>query len=204
MKTIRLTQGRAAVVDDIDHPTLMRHKWYLQKTELPTITKNYAASKINGREILMHRFLMKALPGQSVDHRNGNGLDNRRANLRIASHLENMANKQPDKQRHAMGLKTSRYKGVYRRKCQPCNGEGGFVERTGPTEWEQYQCQKCGGTGATAWRAGITINGKVRSLGTHATEEAAARAYDAAALKAWGSWAQTNFTQEESHDSEKK
>ena len=110
MKTIRLTRGRAATVSALDFPALQRHKWYTQVTDLPTITKYYAASKIDGKEILMHRFLTQALPGQSVDHINGNGLDNRRGNLRVCSHQENMANKQPGQ----ADKKTSRYKGVYR------------------------------------------------------------------------------------------
>jgi len=40
----------------------------------------------------MHRQILRAPPGMEVDHRNGDGLDNRRQNLRVCSTSENMAN----------------------------------------------------------------------------------------------------------------
>lgn len=43
-------------------------------------------------QVAMHRFIMNAPAGIEVDHRNGDGLDNRRRNLRLATHLQNTAN----------------------------------------------------------------------------------------------------------------
>jgi hypothetical protein len=60
--------------------------------------------------ILLHRELMKLArkrDGFEVDHVNGNGLDNRRANLRTVTHAQNQQNKRANA--HA----TSRYRGVY-------------------------------------------------------------------------------------------
>jgi hypothetical protein len=60
--------------------------------------------------IYMHRLIAGAGPRESVDHRNGDGLDNRRNNLRIATQSQNGANRPKD--RHTSPV-TSQYKGVY-------------------------------------------------------------------------------------------
>jgi hypothetical protein len=64
--------------------------------------------KENGskRSIRLHRFLMDAPEGTQVDHINGDGLDNRRCNLRFATQAQNQAN-----QRSARGS-SSMFKGV--------------------------------------------------------------------------------------------
>jgi hypothetical protein len=57
----------------------------------------------------MHRFLLLPERGVLVDHINGDGLDNRRMNLRLANHSQNAANRcKPQRSRS-----TSRYKGVF-------------------------------------------------------------------------------------------
>ena len=53
---------------------------------------------------------------------------------------------------------------------------------------------------AKPWQAKITVNGKVRSLGFHATAEEAARAYDHAAREHFGEFARTNFQGESTDD----
>lgn len=55
----------------------------------------------------MHRAIMRTPQGKQIDHRNHDGLDNRRCNLRECSHIENMRNQLPQK------TGTSRYKGVH-------------------------------------------------------------------------------------------
>lgn len=111
---IPLTQGKVAVVDEADAPLVTPYKWYASWRK--SSQTFYAATKTregrkNSKGILMHRLITGAKPGEQVDHDNHNGLDNRRGNLRICSHAENLRNA-----RITSRPKTSRFKGVYYRK----------------------------------------------------------------------------------------
>jgi len=92
-KEIELTQGKAATVDDPDYKALCRFKWYAS-----CINGRWYASRSVRRPpdgpgaVRMHRSIVKPAPGLEVDHINGNGLDNRRANLRAVSHVQNVWN----------------------------------------------------------------------------------------------------------------
>lgn len=68
--------------------------------------KKYPAPSRQNYTILLHRVLMDAPGGMDVDHVNRNPLDNRRANLRICTHQQNLANTGPGRNN------TSGYKGV--------------------------------------------------------------------------------------------
>ena len=108
MKEIPLTQGKVAIVDDRDYPKLARHKW-----SALLVGKNWYAVNGGGKTFkYMHRLILKTLPGYQIDHRNHNGLDNRRSNLRLCNRSQNSFNRAPG--RHS----TSRYKGVYWRKTR--------------------------------------------------------------------------------------
>ena len=50
----------------------------------------YVSTRIEGKKLYLHRALIEAPNGKKVDHRNSNPLDNRKANLRLATHQENM------------------------------------------------------------------------------------------------------------------
>jgi hypothetical protein len=52
----------------------------------------YVSTRIEGKKIYLHRVLLEAPKGKWVDHRNGSPLDNRRTNLRLATHQQNMFN----------------------------------------------------------------------------------------------------------------
>lgn len=94
-REITLTQGRVAVVDDEDFEKINALKWYAHKSGTRG-RKVYAERKarLNGRvhTMRMHRLIM-GLPletdGRFVDHLNGDGLDNRKANLEIVTKEEN-------------------------------------------------------------------------------------------------------------------
>jgi hypothetical protein len=106
MKEIELTQGKSAIVDDEDYERVTAFKWHAVRCKRAW----YAARSIKGRSFGMHRFLMGSPPSEGlvIDHINGNGLDNRRCNLRWVTAAQNQANK--------IGFGTgSRFKGVARR-----------------------------------------------------------------------------------------
>lgn len=101
MKKIPLTQGLFATVSDEDYDDLIRFKWCAGKYS----KKWYAVRRVGeGKNILMHRYLLNAPEGVCVDHRNGDGLDNVRDNIRLASHVLNNHNTRRSG--------TSTYKGV--------------------------------------------------------------------------------------------
>lgn len=108
MRLIPLTQGKFAIVDDEDYEYLSQFKWYAGKSR-----KTYYAQRgawIDGelKTVKMHHVIMGKKPGFVVDHINGNGLDNRRENLRLVTPRQNLQN------RHI--TRTSQYPGVCWRK----------------------------------------------------------------------------------------
>lgn len=98
MKYIPLTNSdKQAIVDDEDYELVMKHNWYLNGS-------GYAQTSINGHDVSMHRFIIRAIQDQEVDHTDQNRLDCRRANLRFCTHGQNIANDGP-KKNNKLGVK---------------------------------------------------------------------------------------------------
>lgn len=133
---IRLYAGETAIVDACDYDRLRGYAWSYHP-------KGYAKrqDEVLGTA-LMHRDVVGAGPDVQVFHVNGNGLDNRRCNLRVVTKLAH------DPEVLHRAAEQPRYKGVYRHGLR--------------------------------WRAMITIDGKLRHVGTYPTQEEAATAYAAA------------------------
>lgn len=92
MRQIQLIDGGVAIIDETDYKKVCGYRWYRTKSSNPNVPIYAAAHTYrNGRKctILMHREIMDAAPGQEVDHRFGDGLDNRRAHLRLGSRAQN-------------------------------------------------------------------------------------------------------------------
>jgi len=70
----------------------------------------YAVAIIGGKRVKLHRFVLDDFEAPEIDHIDGNGLNNRRNNLRAATRAENTRN-----QRLRSEVKTSRFKGVSRK-----------------------------------------------------------------------------------------
>lgn len=79
-----------ALVDDEDADVVASFDWRCIE---PHPGYLYVAAKQNGRTVYLHRVVMNARKGECVDHLNGDTLDNRRTNLRVCSHAQNMRNR---------------------------------------------------------------------------------------------------------------
>lgn len=95
MRTIELVNGRGTVlVDDEDYETLSEHKWYVMAPKRSRVC--YATTSLprslGGARVTMHVMLLGRRDGLQVDHVDGNGLNNQRANLRFATRGQNRAN----------------------------------------------------------------------------------------------------------------
>jgi hypothetical protein len=102
-----LTAGGFAIVDQDDYQKLAGYPWQLYENKSGNL---YAIRFDNGRFIKMHRVIMNAPAGKIVDHRNHEGLDNTKRNLRFATISQNNCNVKITKNC------SSKYKGVCRRK----------------------------------------------------------------------------------------
>ncbi|MDI6450987.1 HNH endonuclease [Anaerobaca lacustris] len=91
VRRIHLGNGLFATVDAEDYEQLRKYRWYA----IARGRNVYATAKIDGRTVYMHRMLMKPREGYVVDHIDGNGLNNRRCNLRVCTPAQNLANKAP-------------------------------------------------------------------------------------------------------------
>lgn len=87
---IPLTQGKFAIVSDADYKRLSKYKWHAHRDKNGILFYAERYDKKRKPHIVkMHREIMKPPKGLVVDHRNGDGLDNRRSNLRVCTTAEN-------------------------------------------------------------------------------------------------------------------
>lgn len=138
-----------AMVDDDDFDHLSQWKWSVEKRRNTCYAIRCVRRDGKKTTIRMHVEIM-GRQALDIDHRDRNGLNNQRSNLRSATETQNMWNVAK------WGGKTSKYKGV---------------------SW----CQKYG-----RWKSHIRMNGKRVYLGSYATEELAAAAYNYAVLRERG------------------
>jgi hypothetical protein len=92
MREITLSQGYAALIDAADYDEIAQFKWFALVTPHTVYAMRTVILPEGGRTSeYMHRRLLPST--KQVDHINGNGLDNRRSNLRPATSAENVRNR---------------------------------------------------------------------------------------------------------------
>ena len=89
MKEIKLTHGKAALVDDEDYEKLSRYEWRVEKRS-DLFYAYRSAGKHGGYAI--HQEILSVPPGMEIDHIDGDGLNNQKHNLRICTTSQNQAN----------------------------------------------------------------------------------------------------------------
>lgn len=94
MKIISLTRGMVTMVDDDDYDFLIRWKWHsLKGRNTFYAARGYYNRDIkNMSKIFMHNVLLPKKDGLLVDHKDMDGLNNQKSNLRYATKGENMRN----------------------------------------------------------------------------------------------------------------
>lgn len=89
MKRLPLKHGYFALVDDCDFERCSKKKWRAMPNGRTTYVQT---TSCDGQ--MLHRFILRLEGGDArVDHRDGDGLNNQRNNLRLCSHSENMRNR---------------------------------------------------------------------------------------------------------------
>lgn len=162
MKTIKLTQGYEAMVDDEDFEFLNQWKWHALKFKCGIVyavrTSNaFERKKGFPKNIYLHRYLLDYPKNFHVDHVDNNSLNNVRNNLRLVTQSQNQQNAK------LSAKSTSKYKGVHYHKKDK------------------------------RYRACIGFNRRKIQIGNFLTAIEAAKAYNEAAVKYFGSYARLNL-----------
>jgi hypothetical protein len=164
MRTIPLTQGKVALVDDEDFERINQHKWFAHKSPDGGgrfyALRNQKVRECVGKKrktVAMHREVLQYGDADpDLDHRDRDGLNNQKSNLRAADDHTNQWNK--------MGWSKTGFKGVH------------FM-----------------GVRRLPYQARITSGGKQIHIGSYKTPTEAATAYNQKALQLFGEFARLNI-----------
>lgn len=89
---VPLTKGYEAVIDAADVPLVDGFNWCAQVQSHTVYAIRRDCSGPTPSTVRMHRAIISEIDGLEVDHRDGNGLNNRRNNLRESTKAQNQQN----------------------------------------------------------------------------------------------------------------
>ena len=118
-REIQLTRGMVALVDDVDFERAVCFEWSAAKRGAQLwYAKRSASPRPHRSWEYLHRFILGVVdPSVRVDHKNNDGLDNRRLNLRVASHGQNCQNSRPRSSSGFKGVDWHSGDGRWRARC---------------------------------------------------------------------------------------
>ena len=160
MKRVRFSNAKKYfIIDDEDLERVKkRGVWQLSSHGYVRRTEGY-----------LHKFLMNPGKGLTVDHIDGNKMNNRKENLRICTQAENMRN-----------VKVGRYKN------KSCKRFKGVCKLKIKKPFDRIYPK------GKKWRAYIVQDDKQRHLGYFVTQKEAAEKYNKAAIELFGEYAHLN------------
>lgn len=168
MRSILLSKGHTALVDDDVYEDVSRFKWSLATCDGKFYARRLIYVDGKRKHLYLHRYIMNAPKGVKVDHKDRNGLNCCKDNMRLATDTQNSQNRSHEKSSRKF---RSKYKGVtWYRSTQSKNPK----YRDG------------------CWMSRISYKGSQRSLGYFDCEEDAATMYNVAAQILFGEFALLN------------
>lgn len=107
VKIITTTKGYKIRVDEEDFKIISGYKWTVAKDKNNLYAVTYFFENKKQKSVRMHRLIMGVLDSRNfIDHKDGDGLNNSRSNLRVCDNSQNMANRVSCKN------SSSKFKGV--------------------------------------------------------------------------------------------
>ena len=130
-RVLFLACGRSVLISDADFKRVSRLRWHITGAK----GNRYVAARDGARKVLMHRFILQVEPGLTVDHINGDPLDNRRENLRPATYSQQAMNRRAVSGAWAKGLSRHRRKWRVRVSQGSCCCQTLFYSRALAAMW---------------------------------------------------------------------
>jgi hypothetical protein len=115
---VPLTLGQFAVIDACDWPLIGQFKWYASRR-----SDGDGFYVVSAAVVRMHRLLLGATRGEIVDHRDGNGLNNTRQNIRKGTQALNCVNRRrtPGPYMRGAQLKKGRWRAMIKINGRMCS-----------------------------------------------------------------------------------